>query len=209
MHPPASTAYLEMYVGPMFSAKTERLIAELKRATYAKKRILVLKPACDTRTDAFIASRHIAADGTVFITDTFDATVIETRGDFLNVVEKNEFDVLAIDEAQFFPLDGAGDSLGWFGREIRSLLQERRSTPLRILIAGLDTDFSEEPFGPIPGLLALADRVEKLYAVCMVCGSFNAHLSQRLVKDSAQLVVGDKELYQARCRACYEPPRAD
>lgn len=209
MHPNGSgpIAHLEMYVGPMFSAKTERLIAELKRATYANKRLLVLKPARDTRTDAFIASRKVAPDGSVLVTDTFPATVIANREDFRAAVVGGDFDVLAIDEAQFFPMeDEAPGSLGWFGREIRALLRERRSTPLRILIAGLDTDFAEEPFGPVPGLLAIADRVEKLYAVCMVCGSFNAHLSQRLASDTAQLMVGDAETYQARCRACYEAP---
>jgi len=191
----------------MFSAKTERLIAELKRATYANKRLLVLKPARDTRTDAFIASRQVDANGTVTVTETFPATVIQTREDFLRAVSSNEFDVLAIDEAQFFPLDTPIiDALGWFGREVRTLLQERRDTPLRILIAGLDTDFANEPFGPVPGLMALADRVEKLSAVCMVCGSFDAHQSQRITADSEQVSVGDADMYQARCRACFVEP---
>lgn len=198
---------LELYVGPMFSAKTERLIAELKRATYANKRLLVLKPARDTRTEAFIASRRVGVDGAVTVTETFPATVIESRSDFLDAISSNEFDVLAIDEAQFFPLDvPMTDTLGWFGREVRSLLHARRDTPLRILIAGLDTDFANEPFGPVPGLMAIADKVEKLSAVCMVCGSFDAHQSQRITNHSEQVSVGDADMYQARCRACFTAP---
>ncbi len=115
--------------------------------------------------------------------------------------------MLAVDEAQFFPLDEPlTDSLGWFGRAIRDLLRERAQSDLRIIVAGLDMDFAQAPFGPIPGLLAMADRIEKLTGVCMICGSDAGHISHRIIPGEAQLVVGDAGEYQVRCRTCYEPP---
>lgn len=201
------TARLEVIVGPMFSGKTELLIAKLHRAQYAKKRIRIIKPAHDTRTQGFIASRAVNPDGTTEVTDKLSAIMVRNEKDFLRVVGPADFDVLAVDEAQFFPLDEPlKDALGWFGRAIRNLLRERRDTHLRIIVAGLDMDFAEQPFGPIPGLLAIADTVEKLTGVCMVCGSDSGYVSQRLIAGEQQLVVGDAGEYQVRCRACYEPP---
>ncbi len=201
------TARLEVIVGPMFSGKTELLIAKLHRAQYARKRIRIVKPAHDTRTQGFIASRAVNADGTTEVTDTLSAVMVRNQKDFARVVGACDFDVLAVDEAQFFPLDEPlRDTLGWFGRAIRTLLRQRRDTGLRIIVAGLDMDFAEQPFGPVPGLLAMADAVEKLTGVCMVCGSDSGYISQRLVADEQQLVVGDAGEYQVRCRRCYEPP---
>jgi thymidine kinase len=202
------TARLEVIVGPMFSGKTERLIAKLHRAQYAKKRVRIIKPARDTRTQGYIASRAVLSDGTTQITDQLSAVMVHDEKDFWHIVSLNKFDVLAVDEAQFFPLDQPmRDSLGWFGRAIRDLLYERRKTSLRIIVAGLDMDFAEEPFGPIPGLLAIADSVEKLTGVCMVCGSDAGYISYRLVSGDQQLVVGDVGEYQVRCRSCYEAPK--
>lgn len=202
------TARLEVIVGPMFSGKTERLIAKLHRAQYAKKRIRIIKPAHDTRTQGYIASRAVNGDGTTEITDQLSAVMVQTEEDFWRLVNYNKFDVLAVDEAQFFPLDTPmKDCLGWFGRAIRELLRQRCDTQLRIIVAGLDMDFAEQPFGPIPGLLALADSVEKLTGVCMVCGSDAGYISHRIISDDRQLVVGDAGEYQVRCRSCYEPPR--
>jgi thymidine kinase len=202
------TSRLEVIVGPMFSGKTERLIAKLHRAQYAKKRVRILKPAHDTRTQGYIASRAVLPDGTTQITDQLSAVMVHDEESFWKIVNLNKFDVLAIDEAQFFPLDTPmRDTLGWFGRAVRTLLRERRNTDLRIIVAGLDMDFAEEPFGPIPGLLAIADDVEKLTGVCMVCGSDAGYISYRMISDDKQLVVGDIGEYQVRCRSCYEPPR--
>ena len=201
------TARLEVIVGPMFSGKTEMLIAKLHRAQYAKKRVRIIKPAHDTRTQGYIASRAVHSDGTTEITDTLSAVMVRTEKDFARVVGAADFDVLAVDEAQFFPLDEPlRDALGWFGRAIRALLRERRNTHLRIIVAGLDMDFAENPFGPIPGLLAIADSVEKLTGVCMVCGSDSGYISHRIIPGEQQLVVGDAGEYQVRCRACYDPP---
>ena len=202
------TARLEVIVGPMFSGKTERLIARLHRAQYAKKRIRIIKPAHDTRTQGYIASRAVNPDGTTEVTDQLSAVMVQGEAEFWRIVNTNKFDVLAVDEAQFFPLDTPmRDSLGWFGRAIRELLRQRCDTQLRIIVAGLDMDFAEEPFGPIPGLLAIADSVEKLTGVCMICGSDAGYISYRMISDDRQLVVGDAGEYQVRCRSCYEPPR--
>ncbi|MDE2183677.1 MAG: thymidine kinase [Alphaproteobacteria bacterium] len=203
------TARLEVIVGPMFSGKTELLISRLHRAQYARKRVRIVKPAHDTRTQGFIASRAVNADGTTEVTDTLSAVMVRSERDFRRVIGDCDFDVLAVDEAQFFPLDEPPrDALGWFGRSLRDLLRERRDSSLRIIVAGLDMDFAEEPFGPIPGLLALADSVDKLTGVCMVCGSDAGYISQRIVPGEKQLVVGDVGQYQVRCRGCYEPPDA-
>lgn len=202
------TARLEVIVGPMFSGKTERLIARLHRAQYAKKRVRIIKPAHDTRTQGYIASRAVNPDGTTEITDQLSAVMVQGEAEFWKIINTNKFDVLAVDEAQFFPLDTPmRDSLGWFGRAIRELLRQRCDTQLRIIVAGLDLDFAEEPFGPIPGLLAIADSVEKLTGVCMICGSDAGYISYRMISDDRQLVVGDAGEYQVRCRSCYEPPR--
>lgn len=203
------TARLEVIVGPMFSGKTELLIARLHRALYARKRLRIVKPAHDTRTQGFIAARMVNPDGTTEVSDQLSAVLIRNEEDFWRVAGPEDYDVLAVDEAQFFPLDEPmRDSLGWFGRAIRELMRRRRDTPLRILVAGLDMDFAENPFGPMPGLLAMADVVDKLTGVCMVCGSDEGHISHRIVPGEAQLVVGDAGEYQVRCRACYEPPAA-
>ena len=201
------SARLELIVGPMFAGKTERLIAKLHRAQYARKRVRILKPAFDTRTQGSIASRAVNADGGTEITATLPAVRLRHAGDFARHTQGDDYDVLAVDEAHFFPLDEpAGDLLGWFGRCVRDLLRARAKSDLRIIIAGLELDFAEAPFGPVPGLMALADSIEKLTGVCMICGSDAGYISHRIVPGDAQLVVGDTGEYQVRCRACYEPP---
>lgn len=201
------TARLEVIVGPMFSGKTEALIARLHRCLYARKRLRIVKPAHDTRTQGFIASRAVNPDGTTEVTDKLVAQMVRTEEEFWRIAGADDYDVLAVDEAQFFPLDEPmRDALGWFGRAVRDLMRRRRAAPLRIIVAGLDMDFAENPFGPIPGLLAMADSVDKLTGVCMVCGSDHGYISHRIVPGEAQLVVGDAGEYQVRCRACYVPP---
>ncbi len=196
-------ARLEVIVGPMFSGKTERLIAKIKRAEYAGKRILVIKPAIDTRNQAEIAARAVT-DSTSTITARIAARGIGSPEE-LRVALQEPFDFLAVDEAQFFPLDVPHkDSLGWFGRQLQELLYTRRQDTLHVVVAGLDKDYLDQPFGVIPGLLALADSIEKLAAVCMQCGSDEGRLSQRLANATTQVAVGDIGEYQARCRACYE-----
>ena len=203
------TARLEVIVGPMFSGKTERLIARLHRAQYARKRVRILKPAHDTRTQGQIASRAVTPEGAVEVTATLSAIMVRNAADFARAIADDAYDVLAVDEAQFFPLDEPmTDSLGWFGRAIRELLRAKAHSDLRIIVAGLNMDFAEAPFGPMPGLMAMADTVEKLTGVCMICGSDDGFISHRIVPGDAQLVVGDAGEYQVRCRSCYEAPAA-
>jgi len=203
------TARLDVIAGPMFSGKTERLIARLHRAQYARKRVRILKPAHDTRTHGAIAARAVAPDGTTEVTATLSAVMVRDAADFARVTRGTDYDVLAVDEAQFFPLDmPVRDCLGWFGRAVRDLLRARAKTDLRIIVAGLDMDFTETPFGPMPGLMAMADSVEKLTGVCMLCGSDGGYISYRMAPGTAQLMVGDAGEYQVRCRACYEMPDA-
>lgn len=193
---------LTILTGPMFSAKSGELMNHIVRARLAGKRLLVMKPARDTRTST-IAARSVGTNGTPSFDRELPAHQVRTEEEFWTLVRSHAFEVLAVDEAQFFPLDTPiQDSLGWFGRAIRNLIQERRDTDIRIVIAGLDTDSFEAPFGPMPGLLALANEVRKLTAVCTRCGADDAHLTERLSGGSAQIQVGDME-YTARCRACF------
>lgn len=199
------SARLEVIAGPMFSGKTELLIHQLHRIGYARKRALILKPARDTRTEGLIASRRMTSETTTVITDKLHATPVRDEAHFQELTAGEAYDVLAVDEAQFFPLDEPmKDSLGWFGRAIRSLLARRRDSALRIIIAGLDLDGYEWPFGPMPGLLALADKVDKVTAICMECGADDAHLTYRLIgREGGLIAIGDAKEYKALCRKCF------
>ncbi len=202
MQKPGITS-LTVYTGPMFSSKSGSLIMGIERAGYAHLRIKVGKSGMDTRTNGEVATRRIK-DGTPSVLSSIEATPISSREEFLAFTAGDDYDVLAFDEVQFFTLDSPmQDTLGWFGREIRDLLHRRKDTSLQILIAGLDTDATDLPFGVMPGLMAIADRVEKLTAVCMVCGSFFATKSQRLSSDKGTVSVGDAGIYEARCRLCF------
>jgi thymidine kinase len=189
--------YLEMIVGPMFSGKSEELIRRVRRAMIAEQQVLVFSPAQDTRAaNGSIISRNGLK---VVAEQVAKAAVCRERLFSLTRLP----DVVAFDEAQFF--DAA------LGPVVEELIGEG----VRVIVAALDLDFAGRPFGPvIPQLLAIADRVDKLTAVCAVCGSEAAVRSQRLVdgrpatKDSPLVLVGDTaEGYEARCLRCYEPPR--
>ncbi len=189
--------YLEMIVGPMFSGKSEELIRRVRRAMIAEQQVQVFYPAQDTRTNnGSIASRN----GLTVVAEQV-AAIADCRDRLFSLPHLP--DVVGFDEAQFFD---AG---------LVPLVEELLVNGVRVIIAALDLDFAGRPFGPvIPHLLAMADRVDKLTAVCAVCGSEAAVRSQRLVdgrpatKDSPQVLVGDRaEGYEARCLRCYEPPR--
>lgn len=175
---------VEVITGSMFSGKTEELIRRLRRARIAKQQIQVFKPSLDTRySDTQLASHSGAA---------FDATPIQGSQDLFEMLA-DETTVAAIDEAQFFDLD--------LSQAVSSLADQG----LRVIVAGLDTDFRGEPFGPIPVIMAQAERVDKLHAICMVCGG-PACRTQRLIDakparyDDPVVIVGADELYEARCR---------
>ncbi|HEU5200300.1 MAG TPA: thymidine kinase [Ktedonobacterales bacterium] len=188
--------YLEMIVGPMFSGKSEELIRRVRRAMIAEQEVKVFYPAQDTRTNnGSITSRN----GMAVIAEQMAASSV-CRDQLLSMPHLPE--VVAFDEAQFFD---AG---------LVALAEELIANNVRVIVAALDLDFAGRPFGPaIPHLLAIADRVDKLTAVCAVCGSEAAVRTQRLVdglpatKESPLVLVGDSaEGYEARCLRCYEPP---
>jgi thymidine kinase len=179
---------LEVICGSMFSGKSEELIRRLRRAEFAQLKIQVFKPALDNRTTLDHVHAHsgskIAAISLEEVTELEALTLTQTH-------------VIGIDEVQFFP------------SSIVPLINNLVSHGKRIIAAGLDLDFRGLPFGCMPALLAIADSVTKLKAVCMQCSN-DAHFTQRLVNGKPArstdplIVIGAQECYQARCRSCYE-----
>jgi thymidine kinase len=182
---------IEVVCGSMFSGKTDELIRRLVRATIARQNVQVFKPAIDVRYAVEKVTSHAGSN--------FDATPVEKSIDILGKLDKNTT-VVGIDEAQFFD------------PEVVQIAQQLAARGIRVLIAGLDTDFRGEPFGPMPILMSVAERVDKLHAICMVCGD-EASRTQRLVNgkparfDDPVVIVGASEMYEARCRVHHEVPR--
>jgi thymidine kinase len=181
---------IEVVCGSMFSGKTDELIRRLVRATIAKQKVQVFKPAIDIRYAVEKVTSHAGSD--------YDAIPIQNATEIRDRVDPDTT-VIAIDEAQFF------DS------GIVQIAEELASRGIRVLVAGLDTDFRGEPFGPMPLLMSRAEHVDKLHAICMVCGD-EASRTQRLVNgkparyDDPVVIVGASELYEARCRLHHEVP---
>jgi thymidine kinase len=185
------TGSIEVITGSMFSGKTDELIRRLRRASIARQKVQVFKPAIDNRYSVQKVTSHAGSE--------YDATTIKCSDDILERLEPDTT-VIAIDEAQFFDPD------------IASVTQNLADRGLRVIVAGLDTDFRGEPFGPMPVLLAQAERIDKIHAICMICGE-SASRTQRLVNGQPAhyndpiVIVGASELYEARCRAHHEVPR--
>ena len=173
---------VEVIAGSMFSGKTEELIRRVRRAVLARQKVQAFKPLVDNRYDA----KRIVSHNDLNIDALPIATSKELGHDILP-----ETKVVAIDEAQFFD------------EGVVQVVNRLADRGLRVIVAGLDQDFRGEPFGPMPQLMAIAERVTKVQAVCTVCGA-DACRSQRLVADGGQVKVGGKEAYEARCRACYQ-----
>jgi thymidine kinase len=182
---------VEVVCGSMFSGKTDELIRRLRRAAIARQKIQVFKPAIDVRYAVEKVTSHAGTD--------FDAIPVEYAADIRSRLEADTT-VIGVDEAQFFE------------PEIIPLVDELAGRGLRVIVAGLDTDFRGEPFGPMPLLMARAEKVDKLQAICMVCGE-PASRTQRLVNgkparyDEPVVIVGAAEMYEARCRKHHEVPR--
>ncbi len=175
----------------MFSGKTDELIRRLVRATIAKQKVQVFKPAIDVRYAAGKVTSHTGAN--------FDAIPIQNAKEIPSRMDADTT-VVGIDEAQFFD------------PEVVEVARQLAEKGIRVLVAGLDMDFRGEPFGPMPTLMSMAERVDKLHAICMVCGD-EASRTQRLVNgkparyDDPVVIVGASELYEARCRRHHEVPR--
>lgn len=182
---------VEVICGSMFSGKTDELIRRLRRATIARQKVQVFKPAIDNRFDVQKVTSHAGNE--------FDALPLEHAAEILTHLE-NGTTVVAVDEAQFFESN------------IVDIVQQMADMGLRVIVAGLDMDFRGEPFGAMPVLMAIAERVDKLQAICMTCGE-PASRTQRLVNgkpahhDQPIVVVGAAEMYEARCRKHHEVPR--
>ncbi|GGG70215.1 thymidine kinase [Edaphobacter dinghuensis] len=177
---------IEVITGPMFSGKSEELIRRLKRARIARQRVACYKPDIDLRYHRTAIASHSS--------QTHDATTVATVEELKAALfpQLNEVDVIGIDEAQFFDT------------RLIPLSVELVHLGKRVVMAGLDTTFNAEPFGPIPALMAIADEVTKLSAVCMVCGQPAIH-TQRLGQSQELVVVGAAGVYEARCRAHFQP----
>jgi len=178
-------------VGSMFSGKSEELIRRVKRSLIARRQVQVFKPLIDDRYGLELVRSH---DG-----DSFVARPVRSSAEIPDLLEPDT-SVVAVDEVQFFD-PGIVDVA-------RVLVSGGR----RVICAGLDLDFRGEPFGPVPALLALAERVDKLEAICVVCGEPGTR-TQRIVNgtpadyDDPIIVIGAQEAYEARCRLCHEIPR--
>lgn len=192
-------ARLEVITGPMFSGKSEELIRRLKRATYAEQDVLVVKPKIDTRTSKKISSRRKKdkKDAAFEESDSFPAHELSSAEEFVELVSQHKPDVLAIDEAQFFPK--------WLLELINELLDKNESSNFTIIVSGLDMDAWKKPFGIMPQLMAMADEVQKLTAICFKCKKRVANLTYKHGGSSNQQIeVGDAEKYEARDRACHK-----
>ncbi len=178
--------WIEVVVGPMFSGKSEELIRRLRRAEIARQRVQIFKPVIDQR---YSTSGIVSHSGLELASD-----LVRTAEDILEqVLPRTE--VVGIDEGQFL------------GEGLLSVCTKLADSGKRVIVTGLDTDFMGRPFEPMPRLLAIAEEITKLLAICMRCGNPAVH-TQRLVASEELIVVGAGGMYEARCRRCFEPQLA-
>ncbi len=178
--PSARRGWIEVICGSMFSGKTEELIRRLKRAKIAKQKVEIFKPAVDVRYDEEEVVSHDAS--------SIQSSPVESSSQILLMV--NDVDVVGIDEAQFFD------------PELISVCNQLANSGIRVIIAGLDMDFTGKPFGPIPALLASAEYVTKVHAICIRCGNL-AQYSHRTIEGDKLVVLGETESYEPLCRRCF------
>lgn len=174
------SGWIEVVCGCMFSGKTEELIRRLRRAKIAEMKVEVFKPKIDTRYDE---SSIVSHDTTTVL-----AQPVEHASKILKVSDDTA--VVGIDEAQFFD------------EELPEVCQQLALRGIRVIVAGLDMDYRGIPFGPMPHLLAIAEYVTKVHAICVHCGNLATH-SYRLAEGDSIILLGEKERYEPRCRACY------
>ena len=178
---PKSTGWIEVICGPMFSGKTEELIRRLVRAQFAKQKVAIFKPKTDDRySEDYIVSHNKRKIKSIILNSSKEIY------DF-----QNKADVFGIDEAQFFDL------------ELIDVCNNLAKLGKRVVIAGLDKDYSAKSFGPIQKLMVDAEYVTKVNAICMVCGD-PASFTQRISSEKDLVVVGETDKYEARCRKCFK-----
>lgn len=178
--PSQRRGWIEVICGSMFSGKTEELIRRLKRAQFAKQKVEIFKPQIDTRYDEVKVVSHQGTE--------IHSTPVPSSSNILLLV--NDVDVVGIDEAQFFD------------EELPNVCKQLADMGIRVIVAGLDLDYLGKPFGPIPNLLATAEYVTKVHAICMRCGSL-AYVSHRTIINDKLVVLGETDSYEPLCRDCY------
>jgi len=175
------SGWIEVICGSMFSGKTEELIRRLKRARIAGQNVMVFKPHID---DRYAKDEVVSHDSNSLV-----SIAVDSSRALLNVPENTQ--VIGIDEAQFFDA------------HLPDTVQRLALRGMRIIAAGLDMDYRGAPFGPVPDLLAVAEYITKVHAICPHCGNLATH-SYRLTTDSDQVLVGERDRYEPRCRQCYD-----
>lgn len=171
--------WIEVICGSMFSGKTEELIRRLKRVKIANLKAEIFKPAIDVRYDEIKIVSHD--------TNSIHSTPVQNANSILLMTQ--DVDVVGIDEAQFFD------------EEIAIVCEQLALKGVRVIVAGLDMDYLGKPFGQMPNLLAVADYITKLHAICVRCGNI-ANISYRKTADAGQVLLGEKDIYEPRCRQC-------
>lgn len=185
INPTHRRGWIEIICGSMFSGKTEELIRRLNRARIAKQRVEIFKPSIDTRYDETNVVSHNE--------NSITSTPVQASSQIL--IYANNVDVVGIDEAQFFD------------DELVSVCNKLAAGGIRVIVAGLDMDFTGKPFGPIPALMATAEYVTKVHAICMQCGNL-AHYSHRKTADEKLVMLGETESYEPLCRECFTKARS-
>ena len=180
IHPNNRKGSIEVICGSMFSGKTEELIRRLKRAKFAKQKVEIFKPAVDTRYDDVKVVSHDS--------NSIHSTPVPSSANILLLT--SDIQVVGIDEAQFFD---AG---------LTSVCNQLADSGVRVIIAGLDMDYLGKPFGPMPALLAIAEHVTKVHAICMRCGNLANH-SHRMTNESSLVLLGETNNYEPLCRDCF------
>ncbi len=180
LHSNRRTGWIEVICGSMFSGKTEELIRRLKRAQIARQSVEIFKPSVDIRYDVEDVVSH---DSRVV-----HSTPVDTASQIL--LYANDYDVVGIDEAQFFD------------NELVSVCNTLADMGTRVIVAGLDMDYMRKPFGPMPALLASAEYVDKVHAICISCGGL-AQYSHRTINKEGLVVLGETDNYEPLCRQCY------
>ena len=181
---PIESGWIEVICGSMFCGKTEELLRRLRRAKIANLNVIAFKAKVD---DRYSKDKIVSHDR-----NSLESIAIDNAEDLMKL--GHNYDVVGIDEAQFF-----NDSLLLACKN----LAENRT---RVIVAGLDTDYKGQPFGPMPLIMCESDYLDKLTAICMKCGK-DATYTQRIISDTKQVVIGETDAYEARCRKCFIPPK--
>lgn len=174
------SGWIEVITGSMFSGKTEELIRRLRRTQFAHQNLAIYKPARDTRYSLDKVTSHDE--------NSLESIAVNHSNDILEV--SRDIHVVGIDEAQFFDM------------ELPDVCEKLALSGIRVIVAGLDMDFKGRPFGPVPSIMAIAEYVTKVHAICPHCGNLATH-SYRLSDETETIVLGEKDKYEPRCRVCY------